>query len=120
MNGDRIADGDLVIVDPGRAPQHGDIGVFMIKNRRGGPVTVLKRLDLSQGTRLLPSSPAHAPIIIDNDQDVVTIGTVIASVHPMADQPAPPQQVSLTVTCPRSPGWAGSRRRAGGGGDPES
>jgi SOS-response transcriptional repressor LexA len=83
MSGDHITSRDLVIVDPERAPRHGDIGVFMIRNEDGGFDKVLKRLDLSQGTRLVPSNPAHAPIVITDEDDLFAVGTVLAVVSPV-------------------------------------
>ncbi|MBV9854855.1 MAG: hypothetical protein JOY82_10065 [Streptosporangiaceae bacterium] len=83
MTGDHITDRDLVIVDPERAPRHGDIRIFMIRNKDGGLDGVLKRLDLSEGTRLVPSNPAHAPIVITNEDDLFAVGTVLAVVRPV-------------------------------------
>jgi SOS-response transcriptional repressor LexA len=81
MNKDGINDGDLVLVDPERAPAHGEIGVFMIRNQDGGLGLTLKGLDLSEGTRLVPSNPAHPPIVIEDDDELFVVGTVFAVVH---------------------------------------
>jgi hypothetical protein len=65
MNGDRIFDGDVVIVDPELMPAGGDIAVFGMTDEGGRLSVTLKRLSRSEGTlRLVPSNPAHAPIVI--------------------------------------------------------
>lgn len=81
MNGDGISDGDIVLVDAQRKPEHGDIGVFFIRNERGGLDRTLRRLDLSDGTRLIPSNPAYAPVVIDSESDLFMVGTVFAFVR---------------------------------------
>jgi hypothetical protein len=81
MNADGIDDGDLVVVDPERVPAHGDIGVFMIRNRDGGLGLTLKRLDLSAGTRLVPSNPAYPPVVLGDGDELFAVGTVVAVVH---------------------------------------
>jgi SOS-response transcriptional repressor LexA len=78
MSGDGIRDGDAVIVDPERAPVHGEIGVFMVRDDNGGFDKMIKRLDLSGGIRLVPSNPAHAPIVITDEDDLFAVGTVLA------------------------------------------
>ena len=52
----------------------------------GGRLSVtLKRLSRSEGTvRLVPSNPAHARIVIMNEDDLFVIGTVVATVHRIA------------------------------------
>ena len=79
MSGDGITDGDVVMVDTDRKPEHGDIGVFFIANGRGGMDRMLKRLDLSNGIRLVPSNPAYEPEVIEDEKSLFMVGTVVAS-----------------------------------------
>jgi SOS-response transcriptional repressor LexA len=82
MSGDAITDGDVVIVDPELMPADGDIAAFGLMNEGGRISAILKRLSRSEGTvRLVPSNPAHAPIAVINDDDLLVIGTVVAWVH---------------------------------------
>jgi SOS-response transcriptional repressor LexA len=80
MNGDKIFDGDVVIVDPELLPAHGDIAVFGMMNSAGRLAVTLKRMSRSEGAvRLVPSNPAHASVI--NEDDLFISGTVVATVH---------------------------------------
>jgi DNA polymerase V len=81
MSGNGINDGDLVIVDTERAPAHREIGIFMIRNQDGGLDMTLKGLDLSEGTRLVASNPAHLPIVIEDEDELFMVGTVFAVVR---------------------------------------
>lgn len=54
-------------------------------NSAGRLSVTLKRLSRSDGTvRLVPSNPAHAPVVIINEDDLFVIGTVVATVHRIA------------------------------------
>jgi hypothetical protein len=114
-------DGDLVVVDPQRTPGHGDIGVFMIRNREGGLGLMLKRLDLSQGTRLVPANPAYPPIVVGDDDELFAAGTVVAVIHQVPacveGTPVPARPGLVTGCCghrvPEQEGAAGYRCCAG-------
>ena len=82
MSPDGISDGDIVLVDTDRRPEHGDIGAFFLSHGHGRTERLLKRLDLSDGMRLVSSNPAYAPIEIEDERDLLMVGTVIAFVHP--------------------------------------
>lgn len=77
MIGAGIFDGDLLVVDKGRTPAHGDIVVAALD----GEFTV-KRLDRRGGrVVLLPENPAFSPIIPSYEQEFMIWGVVTACVR---------------------------------------
>ena len=70
MTGAGIFPGDLLVVDRGLEPGHGDIVVVAID----GEFTV-KELQLNP-PRLVAHNPAFAPILLTEDSQVETFGTV--------------------------------------------
>jgi SOS-response transcriptional repressor LexA len=73
MTGDGINDGDFVIVDPDQPVAHGDIAVFIVRTEKGTAM-MIKRLDRSQGVRLVPSNPAYQAITINHEDNLLTPG----------------------------------------------
>lgn len=71
-----IGDGDLLVIDKGLQPQHGEVAVCFID----GEFT-LKRLHIEGGKRmLLPANPAYPPIEIQPGQDFQVWGVVTFSI----------------------------------------
>ncbi len=81
MTGDGINDGDFVIVDPDQPVAHGDIAVFIVSTEKGTAM-MIKRLDRSQGIRLVPSNPAYQAITINHEDNLLTLGKVILTYRP--------------------------------------
>lgn len=81
MTGDGINDGNFVIVDPDQPVSHGDIAAFALRTEKGTGV-VLKRLDRSQGIRLVPSNPAYQPITIEHESDLHVVGKAVLTCRP--------------------------------------
>ncbi|WP_047238146.1 LexA family protein [Chromobacterium subtsugae] len=76
MIGAGIADGDLLVVNKGLTPAHGDIVVAVID----GEFTV-KRLHSRGGSCvLMPENPAYAPIILHSGQELLVWGVVTGAV----------------------------------------
>jgi DNA polymerase V len=76
MTGDGIHDGDFIVVDPDQPVAHGDIAAFAIRTGNGTAM-VVKRLDRSQGIRLVPSNPAYQAITITRESDLHVVGKVV-------------------------------------------
>ena len=77
MIGAGLFDGDVIVVDRGRTPAHGNIVVAAID----GEFTV-KRLSRSGGrVTLLPENPKYPSIQPTYDQDFVIWGVVTGAVH---------------------------------------
>jgi SOS-response transcriptional repressor LexA len=81
MTGDGIHDGDYIIVDPDQPVAHGDIAAFTVKTQNGTGM-VVKRLDRSQGIRLVPSNPAYQAITITDESDLHVVGKVVLTCRP--------------------------------------
>ena len=81
MTGDGINDGDFVIVDPDQPVAHGDIAAFAIRTEKGIGL-MIKRLDRSQGIRLVPSNPAYQAITITDESDLHVVGKVVLTCRP--------------------------------------
>ncbi|MFB9170222.1 LexA family protein [Chromobacterium piscinae] len=76
MIGAGIDNGDLLVVDKGLAPAHGDIVVAVID----GEFTV-KRLHSRGGScALMPENPAYAPITLHSGQELLVWGVVTGAV----------------------------------------
>lgn len=77
MTGAHIFEGDVLIVDKGRTPVHGDIVVAAV----GGDFTV-KRLEKIGGRFILKAeNPAYPPIVPTYEQELVIWGVVTGSVR---------------------------------------
>jgi DNA polymerase V len=66
-----ISDGDLLIVDSSRTPEHGDIVIAAV----GGEFTV-KRLQLRPRVQLNPMNSAYSPIIVGSEDSLDVFGVV--------------------------------------------
>ncbi|MBM2884123.1 translesion error-prone DNA polymerase V autoproteolytic subunit [Chromobacterium phragmitis] len=76
MIGAGIDNGDLLVVDKGMTPAHGDIVVAIID----GEFTV-KRLHQRGGScALMPENPAYAPITLHSGQELLVWGVVTGCV----------------------------------------
>jgi SOS-response transcriptional repressor LexA len=101
MTGDRIFDGDLVLIDPGQVPRDGDVVAAWVtwKGVRG---LVLGRF--RDGGRVLESgNPQYPPMILGPGNGLVVAGLVTSSVSPLKDGPA----AGDPLPSPRGPGGAG-------------
>jgi len=78
---DGINDGDFVIVDPDQPVAHGDIAVFIVRTEKGTAM-MIKRLDRSQGVRLVPSNPAYQAITINHEDNLLILGKVVLTYRP--------------------------------------
>jgi hypothetical protein len=78
---DGINDGDFVIVDPDQPVVHGDIAVFIVRTEKGTAM-MIKRLDRSQGIRLVPSNPAYQAITINHEDNLLILGKVVLTYRP--------------------------------------
>jgi len=77
MLGAGIHDGDLLVVDRALEPMDGKIVIAVLD----GELTV-KRLERRAGqVRLVPENPAFAPIVVNNEQDLVIWGVVTNVIH---------------------------------------
>jgi len=77
MLGAGIHDGDLLVVDRALEPVGGKIVIAVLD----GELTV-KRLERRAGqVRLMPENPAFAPIVVNNEQDLVIWGVVTNVIH---------------------------------------
>jgi len=77
MLGAGIHDGDLLVVDRALEPVDGKIVIAVLD----GELTV-KRLERRAGQiRLMPENPAFAPIVVNNEQDLVIWGVVTNVIH---------------------------------------
>lgn len=77
---DGINDGVVVIVDPDQPVAHGDIAVFIVMTEKGTAM-MIKRLDRSQGIRLVPSNPAYQAII-NHEGNLLILGKVVLTYRP--------------------------------------
>lgn len=66
-----ISDGDLLVVDSSRTPEHGDIVIAAVD----GEFTV-KRLQLRPRVQLNPMNSAYSPIIVGNEDSLEVFGVV--------------------------------------------
>lgn len=66
-----ISDGDLLVVDSSRTPEHGDIVIAAVD----GEFTV-KRLQLRPRVQLNPMNSAYSPIIVGRDDSLDVFGVV--------------------------------------------
>ena len=77
MLGAGIHNGDLLVVDRALEPVDGKIVIAVLD----GELTV-KRLERRAGQiRLMPENPAFAPIVVNNEQDLVIWGVVTNVIH---------------------------------------
>ncbi len=87
MVGDSIFDGDLIIVDPEKQIEDGDIVVATHLNVAGselGAATVKRFYHDGKSIRLQPSNPAMEPIFVDGkdwDREWKLQGNVRAVIH---------------------------------------
>jgi SOS-response transcriptional repressor LexA len=84
MLGDRIYDGDLVLVDPDRAPAEGQIALCQVtlNNTRGRMIRRIR-----DGGRVLEASNAmFGPLRIGPEHDLQVMGLVLCSLPPEPDQ----------------------------------
>ena len=63
-------------MDPDQPVRHGDIAVFTIRTGNGIEMT-LKRLDITEGIRLVPSNPAYQAITIKHEENLIDVGKVV-------------------------------------------
>lgn len=70
MIGDGILDGDLVGVQRSRDARDGQIVIARVD----GEITIKRLQRGDDGIRLLPRNPAHAPIVVQPDQDFAIEG----------------------------------------------
>ncbi|MCP5984572.1 DNA polymerase V subunit UmuD, partial [Klebsiella pneumoniae] len=66
-----INNGDLLVVDSSRKPEHGDIVIAAVE----GEFTV-KRLQLRPNIQLNPMNSAYSPIIVGSDDTLDIFGVV--------------------------------------------
>lgn len=66
-----ISDGDLLVVDSSRTPEHGDIVIAAVD----GEFTV-KRLQLRPRVQLNPMNSAYSPIIVGSENSLDVFGVV--------------------------------------------
>lgn len=66
-----ISDGDLLVVDSSRTPEHGDIVIAAVH----GEFTV-KRLQLRPRVQLNPMNSAYSPIIVGSEDSLDVFGVV--------------------------------------------
>lgn len=66
-----ISDGDLLVVDSSRTPEHGDIVIAAVQ----GEFTV-KRLQLRPRVQLNPMNSAYSPIIVGSEDSLDVFGVV--------------------------------------------
>ena len=66
-----ISDGDLLVVDSSRTPEHGDIVIAAVH----GEFTV-KRLQLRPRVQLNPMNSAYSPIIVGSEDNLDVFGVV--------------------------------------------
>lgn len=66
-----ISDGDLLVVDSSRTPEHGDIVIAAVD----GEFTV-KRLQLRPRVQLNPMNSAYSPIIVGSEDSLEVFGVV--------------------------------------------
>ena len=66
-----ISDGDLLVVDSSRTPEHGDIVIAAVD----GEFTV-KRLQLRPRVQLNPMNSAYSPIIVGSEDSLDVFGVV--------------------------------------------
>jgi SOS-response transcriptional repressor LexA len=84
MLGDRIHDGDLIIVDADRVPADGQIGVCWI-TVNGIRCRMIRRV--RDGGRVLEASNAvFGPLHIGPEHDLQLMGLVLCSFRPEPDQ----------------------------------
>lgn len=77
MLGAGIHDGDLLVVDRALDPVDGKIVIAVLD----GELTV-KRLERKAGRiRLMPENPVFAPIVVNNEQDLMIWGVVTNVIH---------------------------------------
>ncbi|MEO4030669.1 translesion error-prone DNA polymerase V autoproteolytic subunit [Chromobacterium vaccinii] len=76
MIGAGIADGDLLVVDKGLAPAHGDIVVAVVD----GEFTVKRLRRRGEACALVAENPAYPPIILQPGQELLAWGVVTGCV----------------------------------------
>ncbi|MEM6328237.1 MAG: translesion error-prone DNA polymerase V autoproteolytic subunit [Bacteroidota bacterium] len=77
MTGERILDGDVVLVNRALEPVSGSIVVASLD----GELTLKRLIQDERGTRLLPGHPSYPPIEVRDGQDLVIWGVVTFSIH---------------------------------------
>jgi DNA polymerase V len=86
MTGDGIRDGDYVLIDPDEPCCEGDIGVVRVRNWPDSETgqlmqgAVLKHVH-DRGRRLVPSNPAHKPMILGPENHPEILGRAIALIR---------------------------------------
>jgi SOS-response transcriptional repressor LexA len=82
MIGDRIFDGDYIVVDPDEDTRDGDIAAVWVSNSRitGLVVGRLQR----RGTVLTFSHSEHPPMDLRPEYNPIIEGSVVGVVHPIA------------------------------------
>ncbi|HVT12440.1 MAG TPA: transcriptional repressor LexA [Fimbriimonadaceae bacterium] len=76
MSGEGIMPRDLVVVKPQQTANHGDLVAVLL-----GDEATVKRISFDkQGTRLMPSNPAYAPIEVVQE-DATVIGKVVGLIR---------------------------------------
>ena len=80
MTGTASTTASVVIVDPDQPVAHGDIAVFIVMTEKGTAM-MIKRLDRSQGIRLVPSNPAYQAII-NHEGNLLILGKVVLTYRP--------------------------------------
>ena len=77
MTGERILDGDIVLVNRAIEPASNSVVVALLD----GELTLKRFVRDERGVRLLPSNPGYAPIEVQEGQDLEIWGVVTFSIH---------------------------------------
>jgi DNA polymerase V len=77
MQGEKIFDGDLLVVDRSITPKHGHVVVATVD----GDFTVKKFFRRLGVIELRPANPAFEPIKFDDGQELVVWGVVTSAIH---------------------------------------
>jgi len=76
MIGAGIFEGDLLVVDRSRSARHNDIVIAAVDNE-----FTVKRLDTSDGIRLVAENPEYAPICLSGEREMLIWGVVTGLVR---------------------------------------
>lgn len=77
MTGERILDGDIVLVNRAVEPVSGSVVVACLD----GELTLKRLVKDRAGVRLLPGNPGYPTIHVGREQDLVIWGVVTFSIH---------------------------------------
>ena len=77
MTGERILDGDIVLVNRALEPQSGNVVIACLD----GELTLKRLVKDRRGVRLLAGNPDYAPIVVGEEQELVVWGVVTFSIH---------------------------------------